>query len=58
MYVVHSTVSASTSDFVGWLVGKGKTAEARKVLVYKYGGVEGYDIDGELVSSYLMLHKT
>lgn len=31
-----------------WLVGKGRMDRARKVLVQKYGKVEGYDIDHEL----------
>jgi hypothetical protein len=36
---------------LGWLVSKGKNVEARKVLNFKYGNIEGYDIDGELVST-------
>jgi len=32
-----------------WLVGKGKTAQAKKILAGKFSNVEGYDLDTELV---------
>jgi len=33
-----------------WLISKGKTQAARKILASKFANVEGYDIDTELVS--------
>ena len=33
-----------------WLISKGKTQAARKILTSKFANVEGYDIDTELVS--------
>lgn len=32
-----------------WLVSKGKTAQAKKILANKFANVEGYDLDTELV---------
>lgn len=33
---------------LGWLVSKGRTEKARKVLVNKFKNVEGYNYDGEI----------